>query len=90
MGKKKAKGGSADDIKDLGNKAFQNGKFEEALGHYTEAIEMTSENPNHIYFANRAGCKIELKDFQGCIEDCDTAIKIEPTFIKSYIRKGRA
>jgi len=48
------------------------------------------ENPNHVYFANRGNAKLEMNNFKGCIEDCDTAIKIDPAYVKSYFRKGRA
>ena len=51
---------------------------------------MTTDKPNHIYFANRANSKLETFDFLGCIEDCDVAIKIDTTFIKAYVRKARA
>ena len=45
---------------------------------------MTAE---HITFANRANAKLEMRDYNQCFEDCDTAIKIDPTFIKSYYIK---
>ena len=31
-----------------------------------------------------------MNNFIGCIEDCDEAIKIDPKYIKSYMRKARA
>ena len=45
MGKKKAKSGgnNPDAIKELGNKAFTLGKYDEAIQHYTQAIEMTKD-----------------------------------------------
>ena len=57
MGKKKAKAKDTDNpeaIKELGNKAFLAKDFQEAIKHYTQAIEMTQDAPNHIYFSNRA------------------------------------
>lgn len=54
------------------------------------AIEITQEKPNHIYFANRANAELELLLFEECIADCNSAIKIEPSFIKSYFRKAKA
>ena len=29
-------------------------------------------------------------NFDKCIEDCDAAIKIDPTYAKSYYRKSKA
>ena len=51
---------------------------------------MSKENPNHVYYANRANVYIELLKYKNCIEDCDTAIKIDPKFVKSYLRKAKA
>ena len=45
---------------------------------------------NAIYFANRGNVKLEMNNLVGCIEDCDEAIKIDPKYVKSYIRKARA
>ena len=47
---------------------------------------MTKENPNHIYYANRANCKMEIFDYEGCFIDTQEAMKIDKTYIKSYIR----
>ena len=92
MGKKKTATAlkNPETIKDLGNKAFLQANYQEAIDHYTKAIELSGEKPSHIYFSNRANAKLEFRDFSGCIEDCDTAIKIEPTFQKSYLRKAKA
>ena len=40
--------------------------------------------------ANRGNAKLEMSDFDGCIEDCDAAIKIDPKYVKSYFRKSKA
>jgi tetratricopeptide (TPR) repeat protein len=77
-------------LKEAGNKAFANKNFEDAVRQYTMAIEITIEKPNHIYFANRANAELELLMWEECIADCNQAIKIEPTFIKSYFRKAKA
>ena len=93
MGKKKNKTtvdtSNPDSMKDAGNKAFLEFKFVEAVNHYTMAIE-TSEEPNHIYYANRANAYLEIKKYPECISDCDKAIEINKTFVKSYMRKAKA
>jgi stress-induced-phosphoprotein 1 len=33
---------------------------------------------------------LELTEFDKCIQDCNEAIKIDPAYVKSYIRKGNA
>ena len=90
MGKKKTMTNTPDSHKEAGNKAFLAKDYKEAAKHYTMAIEMSEENPNHIYFSNRANAYLNLGLNNECIEDCDQAIKIEETFVKSYWRKGKA
>jgi len=51
---------------------------------------LSDENPSHVYFANRANARLELNDFNGCVEDCDAAINVEPKYIKAYLRKALA
>lgn len=41
-------------VKEAGNKAFMAKNFDEAIKCYTIAIEITLEQPNHVYYANRA------------------------------------
>ena len=92
MGRKKGKASAKnpEDKKELGNKAFLAKRYDEAIKHYSEAIKLSEDDPNHIYFANRANAKLEIKDFQGCIEDCDDAIQIDATYVKTYLRKAKA
>ena len=77
-------------MKEAGNKAFMAKNFDEAINFYTVAIEITLEQPNHVYFANRAYAQLELNRFEECINDCDNAIDIDPTYWKSYYRQARA
>ena len=61
-------------LKEAGNKAFAAGNFNEAIKQYTMAIEITLEQPNHVYYANRANCYLELGEFEECIQDCNASI----------------
>ena len=40
------------------------------------------------FYSNRAGAYMKLMDFNRAKNDCDECIKINPTFIKAWIRKG--
>ena len=77
-------------IKEAGNKAFMAKNFDEAIKCYTVAIEITLEQPNHVYYANRANAQLELHNYEECINDCNSAIEIEPSYTKSYYRKAKA
>ena len=39
-----------------GNAAFTSGKFEEAIGHFTEAIGV--DPTNHVFYSNRSACQV--------------------------------
>jgi len=52
------------------------------------AIETNGDQHNHVYFANRANVYLELERNEEAIADCNHAIKIEPSFAKSYFRKA--
>ena len=56
MGKKKPKAdtNNPEAIKELGNKSFALEKYQEAIDHYSKAIKLTEDKPNHVYYANRA------------------------------------
>jgi len=88
--KKKAAKETPDTFKEAGNKAFLAREFEEAINQYTKAIEMSGDQPSHVYFANRANAQLELGRFEECIIDCDKSIEIDPAYIKAYFRKCKA
>ena len=92
MGKKKpANKNNPDSLKEAGNKAFMNGKFDEAIKNYTMAIELTKDKPNHIYFANRANAYLEMGGHEEeCIIDCNKSIEIDSNYSKAYHRKAKA
>lgn len=75
-------------FKDLGNAAFTAQKFEEAIQHFTKAIEL---NPNdHIFYSNRSGCHASLQDYASAREDAEKCVSLKPDWGKGYQRKGLA
>jgi len=58
------------------------------MKHYTEAI---LRNPDDaILYSNRAACYQKLAEFPLALKDCETCIKLDPSFVRGYIRKGMA
>lgn len=55
---------------------------------YTEAIKRNPESPK--IYSNRAGAYTKLAAFDLAVRDCDKCIKLDPKFIKGFIRKGYA
>uniref|UniRef100_A0A1I8GAJ9 Stress-induced-phosphoprotein 1 n=3 Tax=Macrostomum lignano TaxID=282301 RepID=A0A1I8GAJ9_9PLAT len=76
----------AEEEKAKGNEQFSNGKFPDAIRHYSEAIRRNPDDPR--LYSNRAACYTKLMEFNMALKDCDTCIKKDPKFIKGYLRKG--
>ena len=77
-----------DKFKDLGNKAFQSGNYEEAVEMFSKAIEV---NPNEaVYYSNRSGSYASLKNYDKALEDGTKCVQLRPEWGKAYQRKGLA
>ena len=63
---------------------------------YTEGINILSgtsddsEQALHLLFSNRAQCHILRERYQEAIRDATSAILLEKTFGKSYLRRATA
>merc|ERR1712096_423242 len=73
--------------KQKGNDFFKKGDFGNGVKHYTEAIK---RNPGDAkIYSNRAACYTKLLSFDLALSDCESSIKIDPTFVKAYLRKAK-
>lgn len=59
--------------KDRGTAAYKRRDFETAIAAYTQAMELDPDNMS--FLTNRAAAKLESNDIDGCIADCEQAIK---------------
>lgn len=64
------------------------GKFEEALEKYNEAINLFPLSG--IFFASRADCYLKMKKPNAAIKDCDKSIEINSDNAKAYKIRGIA
>jgi tetratricopeptide (TPR) repeat protein len=72
----------------LGADLFKNGKLEEAMYHYNEAIRL---NPNATDFYNNRGiCYFALGQPQSAVEDYNKAVALNPIFADAYYNRGVA
>jgi len=78
----------AEERKTKGNELMKSERYEEALAAYTDAISLN--NKNAVYFCNRAAAHSKLGNHQEAVEDCVTALEIDPTYSKAYGRMGLA
>ncbi|KAJ3774617.1 hypothetical protein FB446DRAFT_639492 [Lentinula raphanica] len=65
----------AEKVKEKGNAAFKIGKYQEAIEHYTKAIEMNPLEP--AFLTNRAASYMALKRFRLALDDCQQAATIQ-------------
>lgn len=72
----------------LGVNAFNEGNFEKAMVHFTNAIEL---NPGMaVLHAKRANTLLKLNKPNGAIRDCNKAISLNADSAQSYKFRGRA
>lgn len=84
IGNEKDKKGESEELKNKGNKAFQEGNLEEALSLYTQAIE--ADSSNYLAYSNRSLIYHKLNQNEKSAEDCFKGLEIEPSFVKFYVR----
>jgi len=78
----------AEELKCQGNDALKAGEVERASELYAEASKL---NPNNaIYHCNRAAALMKLDRDDEAITECESAIKLNPQFPRSYSRLGAA
>lgn len=78
----------AEEAKKLGNDAFADKRYDEAIKHYSEAIRQDPTNP--VYYSNRSACHASKKDWKASLEDAAQCVVNGPNFVKGYYRLATA
>lgn len=73
-------------MKEKGNVALQEGKFDEAITFYTQAIALDSSN--HVLYSNRSAAYAKCGKYQLALEDAEKTVSLKPDWGKGYSRKG--
>ena len=68
----------------MGNEAYKQGRFEEALTLYDRAIAVDSKKAT--YHCNKSAALIGLGRFLQAIVECEEAIKLEPSYGRAHTR----
>jgi stress-induced-phosphoprotein 1 len=79
---------TADELKNLGNASFTHKNYDDAIEHFTGAIEM--DPSNHVLFSNRSAAYAMKKQFSKALDDATRCVALGPKFVKGYSRKGFA
>jgi tetratricopeptide (TPR) repeat protein len=78
----------AQEAKAKGNKAFEQGKHEEAVKWYSQAI--SADPSDHVLYSNRAAAYLGLNQFDKAFDDSHRSIQLKDDWAKGYYRKGCA
>ncbi|KAI3750678.1 hypothetical protein L2E82_21414 [Cichorium intybus] len=74
----------SESFKNMGNEKYKQGRFDEAIALYTEAIGMNSTIAS--YYSNRSAALIGLGKLIDAILDCKIAIRIDPSYHRAHYR----
>ncbi|KAG8888754.1 hypothetical protein FRB98_006882 [Tulasnella sp. 332] len=82
----------AKNFKEQGNDYFKGKKFREAVGFYTQGIDVKPEDPvlKEALLLNRALCNLELKNFGSVLRDTSTTLSFNPKSSKAHYRAACA
>lgn len=71
---------SALELKECGNNSVKEGRFEEAVLHYTQAIKL--EPTNFSLYSNRSYAFLKMRQYYHAMEDAKETIRISPNWAK--------
>lgn len=73
-------------MKNKGNAALAENKFDDAVKFYTEAINLDANN--HVLFSNRSAAYAKAGKYELALQDAEKTVQIKPDWSKGYSRKG--
>lgn len=73
----------AEALKIQGNEALNQQKYQEAIEHYTAAIDLDKDN--HVMYSNRSAALTHAGKYLEAIKDADKAIQLNPEWAKVTI-----
>ncbi|XP_022752999.1 protein CLMP1-like [Durio zibethinus] len=84
----------AHELKEEGNRKFQNKDYVAALQHYDNALRLIPKtHPDRaVFHSNRAACLMQMKpiDYDTVIAECTMALQVQPCFVRALLRRARA
>eukprot|EP00164_Ancoracysta_twista_P001453 GFYU01001893.1.p1 GENE.GFYU01001893.1~~GFYU01001893.1.p1 ORF type:complete len:276 (-),score=77.65 GFYU01001893.1:188-1015(-) len=83
-------------LKNEGNALYSAGETDEAIEKYTEGLDAIITTCTHsasirsVCFCNRAAARLKLGQHRFVVEDCTEALRLNPEYIKAYLRRSQA
>ena len=71
----------ADAEKELGNTQFKAGNYEQAIVHFSKAIELGA---THVLYSNRSACFCGLKKYDEALSDAEKCIEMNSSWGKVW------
>lgn len=75
----------ADKEKEKGNECFKSGEYDTSIEYYTRGLTL---HENAIIYANRAMAYLRLERPADAVKDCDSALRVDPSYKKALFRRG--
>ena len=66
--------------KNRGNEAFSKGNYQEAIKHFTDAVNLDPNN--HVLYSNRSASFASLQNYKEALVDADKTINLKPDWSK--------
>ncbi|KAJ6567294.1 activator of Hsp70 and Hsp90 chaperone [Mycena vulgaris] len=79
---------TANELKDLGNKAFAAKDYDKAIDLFTQGIAVDPKN--HVLYSNRSAAHAGKKEWEDALTDAEQCVVVNPSWSKGYARKGAA
>lgn len=84
--KKSSQSLSVEELKTKGNECVQDGKYIEAVLHYTQAIKMDPNN--YVLYSNRSFAFLKLDQHYLSLNDANATVRLQPQWAKGYFRRA--
>ncbi|GBP60191.1 Hsp70-Hsp90 organizing protein 3 [Eumeta japonica] len=84
--KKTQSSNNVEEIKNKGNECVKEGKFVEAVLHYTQGIKI--DPANYVLYSNRSFAFLKLDQHYLALEDANETVRLQPQWAKGYFRRA--
>ena len=72
------------------NRAFSEGRFQEALAQYDQLIKHGGGGDVHLLYSNRSATYLKIGDYENALSDAYQCVKLAPGYVKGHGRVGQA